>query len=87
MSLLHRIKALSEANSQETIGLRRHLHANPELSYQEYNTAKYVAQHLLLAGIKPIEGIATTGLMAEIKGKSWQENHRPSRRYGRATDS
>lgn len=70
MSLLHRIKALSEANSQETIGLRRHLHANPELSYQEYNTSKYVAQQLLLAGIKPIEGIATTGLMAEIKGKN-----------------
>jgi len=70
MSLLHKIKALAEANSQETIGLRRHLHANPELSYQEYNTAKYVAQQLRLSGIEPIEGIATTGLLAEIKGKN-----------------
>jgi len=70
MSLLQRIKALSEANSEETVQRRRHLHANPELSYQEYNTAKYVAQQLRLAGIEPTEGIATTGLLAEIKGKN-----------------
>lgn len=70
MSILHRIKALSIANSQETVGLRRHLHAHPELSYQEYNTSKYVALQLRLVGIEPIEGIATTGLLAEIKGKN-----------------
>jgi amidohydrolase len=50
--------------------LRRHLHANPELSYQEYNTVKFVAQTLRSFGIEPIEGIAVTGLMAEIKGKN-----------------
>jgi amidohydrolase len=70
MSLLQRIQALSEANNKETIENRRHLHAHPELSYQEYNTAKYVAQQLRQAGIEPTEHIATTGVMAEIKGNN-----------------
>ncbi len=70
MSLLDQIKALSEANSIETIELRRYLHANPELSYQEYNTARYVSEQLKLAGIGMVEGIATTGLIAEIKGRN-----------------
>jgi amidohydrolase len=70
MTLLEKIKSLSQSYSQEVIGLRRHLHANPELSYQEYNTVKFVAQTLRSYGIEPAEGIATTGLVAEIKGKN-----------------
>lgn len=48
--------------------MRRHLHANPELSYQEHNTVKYVAARLRSFGIEPVEGIAGTGLIAEIQG-------------------
>lgn len=68
MSLLERIKSLSLAYSTEVVSLRRHLHANPELSYQEYNTVKFVAQTLKSFGIESTE-IAATGLVAEIKGK------------------
>lgn len=70
MSLLQRIKDLSEAISLETVNLRRYLHANPELSYQEYNTAKYVAENLRQVGVDSVEAIATTGLLAEIRGKN-----------------
>jgi len=70
MSLLEKIKGLSESYSQEVIALRRHLHANPELSYQEYNTARYVAAQLRSYGLEPTEGIATTGVLALIKGKN-----------------
>jgi len=70
MNLLQNIKVLSEKYSQEVIGLRRHLHQHPELSYQEFNTVKYVAKQLRSFGIEPTEGIATTGLIAEIKGKN-----------------
>ncbi|MEO7990466.1 MAG: M20 family metallopeptidase [Chryseolinea sp.] len=70
MSLLQNIKALSEKYSQEVVELRRHLHQHPELSYQEFNTVKYVAKQLRSYGIEPTEGIATTGLIAEIKGKN-----------------
>jgi amidohydrolase len=70
MSLLDKIKTLSQTYSREVVSLRRHLHENPELSYQEYNTAKFVAQTLRSFGIEPTEGIATTGILAEIKGKN-----------------
>jgi amidohydrolase len=70
MSLLEKIKLLSESYSKEIIELRRHLHANPELSYEEFNTAKFVAAKLRSYGIEPKEGMATTGIVALIKGKN-----------------
>jgi amidohydrolase len=70
MELLEKIKALSEQHSAEVIEFRRHLHANPELSYQEYNTAKYVGSQLKQFGLQPKEGVATTGLVVEIAGKN-----------------
>jgi amidohydrolase len=70
MSLLEKIKSLSLQQSAQIIESRRHIHANPELSYQEYNTVKYVAQQLKEFGLAPREGIATTGLIVEIQGKN-----------------
>jgi amidohydrolase len=70
MSLLDKIKSLSLAYSDQVTEFRRHLHANPELSYQEFNTVKFVAEQLRSFGIEPREGIATTGLLAEIKGRN-----------------
>ena len=70
MGLLEKIKRLSEEYSEQVIESRRHLHANPELSYQEYNTAKFVAGQLRSFGVNVVEGIATTGLLAEIRGKN-----------------
>lgn len=70
MGLLEKIKRLSEDYSEQVIESRRHLHANPELSYQEYNTAKFVAEQLRSFGVNVVEGIATTGLLAEIRGKN-----------------
>jgi metal-dependent amidase/aminoacylase/carboxypeptidase family protein len=69
MPLLEKIKSLSQAYCTEIVALRRHLHANPELSYQEYNTVKFVAQTLRTFGIESTE-IASTGLLAEIRGKN-----------------
>lgn len=70
MSLLEKIKKLSQQYSSEVVTMRRHLHANPELSYQEYNTAKYVAAMLRSFGLEPAEGVATTGLVVEVKGSN-----------------
>lgn len=70
MELLEKIKALSQQYSEEVIASRRHLHENPELSYEEHNTVKYVAGRLHSFGINVKEGIATTGLLAEIKGRN-----------------
>lgn len=70
MNLLEKIKSLSTAYATDVVTMRRHIHANPELSYQEFNTAKYVATQLKSFGITPTEGVATTGVVAEIKGKN-----------------
>lgn len=70
MSLLERIKSLSQAYSDQVVEYRRYLHANPELSYQEFNTVKYVDEKLRSFGISKIESLATTGLVAEVKGKN-----------------
>jgi amidohydrolase len=67
MSLLQKIKSLSAAYSIDTVSVRRHLHAHPELSYQEFQTVKFVAEQLNSYGISS-QPVATTGLVAEIKG-------------------
>lgn len=65
-----RIKKLASSYFQKTVEIRRHLHAYPELSFEEYNTAKYVATQLNELGIEYTEGVANTGLTALIKGKN-----------------
>jgi amidohydrolase len=70
MSLLQTIKTLSGKYAEDIVRMRRHIHANPELSYQEFETAAYVAQQLRSFGIEPKEGIATTGILAEVQGKN-----------------
>lgn len=64
------IKQLAKANFEKIVSIRRHIHENPELSYEEYNTVKYVAAQLKEIGIEPTEGVANTGLTALIKGKN-----------------
>lgn len=70
MTLLERIRFLSTTFSHDTVKVRRHLHANPELSYQEFETVSYVAEQLRAAGIENIKRIADTGLIAEIEGRN-----------------
>ncbi len=70
MSLLADIQQKSQTYSQQTVQLRRHLHANPELSYQEHKTARYVADTLTQFGLQPVEGIADTGVVVLIEGKN-----------------
>ena len=70
MSIKDQIKTLANEYGQEVVAIRRHLHANPELSYQEYNTAKYVAEQLRKTSLEPTEGIAKTGVIALIEGKN-----------------
>lgn len=68
--LKDKIKSLAKAYKEEVIANRRHLHANPELSFQEYNTAKFVKEKLQEIGITKIESKADTGWAALIEGKN-----------------
>ena len=65
-----RIKELVRQNSKEILDIRRHLHANPELSFQEYETSKYVCSKLDNWGISYKSGYVETGIVALIEGKN-----------------
>ena len=68
--MIDKIKALAASFSNDVIDYRHYLHAHPELSFQEFNTAKFVAAILRSFGIEPQEGVAGTGVVAIIKGKN-----------------
>jgi len=70
MQLSEKIKSLAQKYTPEVVAHRRHLHANPELSFQEYNTMAYVASQLKEMGLEPQTGIADTGLVVLIEGKN-----------------
>lgn len=62
------IQALAQTIFSEIVDTRRHLHANPELSFQEYNTSVFVKEKLDALGIA-WEEMANTGIVALIKGE------------------
>ncbi len=70
MSLLQSIKDSAKANHEYIVSLRRHLHQHPELSFHEYETQAFVEHKLREMGITDIEHVATTGIVALIKGKN-----------------
>lgn len=63
-----KISALAAQIHEKTIGWRRHLHQNPELSFQEYETSAFVKAQLDRIGI-PYTPMADTGLVAHIYGE------------------
>ena len=67
--MLNTIKNLARTYTNEFIEVRHHLHANPELSYEEYNTSKFIQSKLSEWNI-PFEVKATTGVVGLIKGKN-----------------
>lgn len=52
----------------ELVSLRRHLHAHPELSFKEKDTAAHVAGILRAKGLEVRTGVAGTGLIATLHG-------------------
>lgn len=67
--MLEKIKRLAKELAPEFIAVRHHLHANPELSYQEFETSRFVQSKLTEWSI-PFEIKATTGVVALIGGKN-----------------
>jgi len=70
MNIKDTIKTLASRYASEIIEIRRHLHANPELSFEEYKTSEFVYDKLIEIGLEPQKGIGGTGLVALIKGKN-----------------
>ena len=59
----------------EPVEFRRRLHAHPELSFKEHATAAFIEQQLDELGIEH-RRIASTGVVARIKGRKTPEGDR-----------
>ena len=70
MDLKEHIIKLVNNNFDQIVEIRRHLHENPELSFQEYETSKYIISLLNKWNIKYNSGIANTGIECIIEGKN-----------------
>ena len=67
MTLKDKISRLAQDIHAEVVGNRRHLHAHPELSFQEYETSAFVKSKLDELGIS-YQNMADTGIVALITG-------------------
>ena len=66
--MIDTIRSLADSVCEEVIRLRRALHANPELAFEEHDTARLVADTLDGLGITTRTGVAQTGIVATLNG-------------------
>ena len=64
------IQKLASEYQEEIKTIRRHLHQNPELSCEEFQTSEFICRKLDEYGIKYSEGIAKTGVVGIIEGRN-----------------
>ncbi|MCG8434074.1 MAG: amidohydrolase, partial [Gammaproteobacteria bacterium] len=62
------IDAATKASNKQAIEFRHLIHANPELSNQEFETAELVATHLRSLGMDVKTGVAKTGVIGVLRG-------------------
>lgn len=68
--LISKIKELSKDYHKEIVSIREYLHAHPELSFEEFQTADFIESKLREFGISNFERKATTGITFTMEGKS-----------------
>ena len=68
--LKDKIRLLATTYFPDVVSMRRYLHANPELSYEEVETGKYVARKLTEYGIPHEHGVADNGVVGIIEGRN-----------------
>lgn len=74
MNFIEEVKSQAKKQSEKLIGIRRHLHANPELSFVEKITAIFISKLLSEWSIEHQTGVGGNGIVALIKGKNPDKN-------------
>lgn len=69
----NRIKELTQQYNDYVTGIYHHLHAHPELSFEEYETAAFVSKELAEMGVSHRTGIGGNGILAKIEGENPQK--------------
>ncbi len=77
-TLITEIKKLARELQPELVNIRRHLHANPELSFKEFQTAAFISKRLSEYGIAHQTGIAGTGIVGLIEGGKSNSGNEPA---------
>ena len=66
----HALIGEMKANEPELVEIRRTLHRHPEIGFEETRTSQFVAGYLRSWGLDVVEGIAKTGIVATLRGRS-----------------
>lgn len=64
--LLEKVIRVRDEHLDKVISVRREIHKNPELGFEEFKTSNLIKKSLESMGIKDIREMATTGLVATI---------------------
>ena len=67
-NLEQQIRDLTDKYFPKVVELRRTIHANPELAFEERETAGLVSRTLKALGVEVQEGVARTGVLGTIRG-------------------
>src|SRR4051812_34908761 len=68
--MIDTIRQQAQSLLPELQRIRHHIHAHPELSFQEFETAKFIAAELDKLGIAYKKGVAGTGIVVLIEGRN-----------------
>ena len=69
MDLISKIKDTAAQFNSELIGIRHHLHQNPELSFEEFETTKFIKQSCERLGFGEWKQLTETGGYVDLKGE------------------
>ncbi|KEK11920.1 peptidase M20 [Lysinibacillus sphaericus] len=67
---MEKLFTLIDENYEEMVGIRRHLHEYPELSFEEVETPAYIAAYHNELGHEVREGVGGRGVVAVLRGAS-----------------
>lgn len=65
---MEKLLLLLDRYYEEMVSIRRYLHANPELSFQEVHTPQYIANFHREIGLEVREGVGGRGVVATLRG-------------------
>ncbi len=68
--MIEAIKELARQGFPEWQRIRHHIHAHPELSFEEFNTAAFISEQLTKWDIPHQTGIAGTGISGILAGRT-----------------
>ena len=67
--IINKIKEIASNIFEDIVKIRRNIHKNPELSFEEYQTSSYIKSILDNWGIPFTDGLADTGILVLLEGK------------------